>query len=118
MNIKEHLPYRERSLFIEYPEPAIIFSEFSLQNFSLISGSLKLIMYGNNAFLFDLQKDFFEKQTLANHILYQNHLYYMANQVKELWSEDLLGPDIIQETPKLTEEEKERFRSLGYVEEG
>jgi arylsulfatase A-like enzyme len=119
INIKGRLPYRGENLFAEQPEPAIIFSELKEQNFSLITGRLKLIMYGNKAFLFDIQEDFFEKKTLANHILYQNQLYYMVSQVKELRNEDLLGPDaIIQETQRLTEEEKEKLRSLGYIDVG
>lgn len=118
LGMKENFPYRGRNLFSNQLEPAIIFSELKEQNFSLISGRLKLIMYGNKAFLFDLHEDFFEKQTLANHILYQNHLYYMVSQVKELSNEDSLGSGIIQEMPRLTKEEKEKFRSLGYIEEG
>ncbi len=118
LNMKELFPYRGRNLFTDKPEPVIIFSELRGQNFSLISGSLKLIMYGNKAFLFDLQEDFFEKKTLANHVLYQNHLYYMASQARDLRNEDSLGSDIFQGTPRLTKEEKEKLRSLGYISEG
>jgi arylsulfatase len=119
LNIKkERLLYRGKNLFIEQPGSAIIFSELKKENFSLISGRLKLLIYGNKAFLFDLQEDFFEEKTLANQILYQNHLYYMVSQVKENRNKDLLGLDtIIQETPELTQEEKEKLRSLGYITE-
>lgn len=117
-NIKERLPYRGKDLFVEQPGPAIIFSELKKQNFSLISGRLKLLIYGNRAFLFDIQKDFFEKKTLANHILYQNRLYYMASRIKENRNKDLLGLDTAasEEKPELKEEEKEKLRSLGYID--
>ncbi|MGA1840287.1 MAG: sulfatase [bacterium] len=120
VNIKERLPYRGKDLFVEQPDPTIIFSELKRQNFSLISGKLKLLIYGNRAFLFDIQEDFFENKSLTNHILYQNHLYYMVSQVKENKNEDLLGLDTstIDEKPRLTEEEKERLRSLGYIAVG
>jgi arylsulfatase len=118
IHIKEPFPYRGRNLFADQPEPALILSELGLENFSLISGDLKLILYGQNAFLFDLRKDFFEKHTIANHPLHKNNLYYMRRQVEGLSKEDLLGSEIVHKTPELTEEEREKLRSLGYIEYG
>ena len=118
VRIQGDFTYRGRNLLADPLEASTILSELHFSNSAVISDGMKLIMYGENAFLFDIQKDFYENRNLANQFQFRSLLGYLVNERQRMRNKDLLCLDIAPQTPELTREEKEKLRSLGYIEEG
>ena len=118
LHIEGSFTYRGRNLLNEPLQPAVIYSELGSENISAVSNDMKLILYGDNAFLFDIQNDFYETQSLASHMPYRHLFVHLVHEAKKFHQEDMLGLEGNEKMPQLTEEEKEKLRSLGYIEPG
>jgi arylsulfatase A-like enzyme len=114
--IAPELPYRGRDLTIRHATPAAICSELNVAGATLILGQYKLIIYGRTALLFDLQKDPLEQQNLASDPAQKGRVSQMADELYRLYKkEDFLMIEKPVKKEILTEEEKRKLKSLGYL---
>ncbi len=65
--------------------------------------------------LFDLETDPYEEHDLINDPAYQERAVDLRFRLKRISGEDFLGLKISDSPQKLTNEEKEKMRALGYV---
>lgn len=115
--VREEMSYRGRDLMTHHPAPAPICSELNVAGASLILEGLKLLLYGRSAMLFDIDKDPREAHNLAGDPAYRDRLNKMGQELIRLYTkEDFLKVKKPAETEILTEEEKNKLRSLGYLE--
>ena len=114
--IPPELPYRGRDLRTQYSTPAAICSELNVAGASLVLGQYKLIIYGRSTMLFDTQKDPLERQNLASDPSHKARISQMANELYRLYKkEDFLKVEKPVKKDILTEEEKQKLKSLGYL---
>jgi arylsulfatase A-like enzyme len=66
--------------------------------------------------LYDLRKDPIEKENLINATGYREKLGELKTKLERISKEDFLKLTSITTAPQLTPEEKEKLKSLGYVE--
>ena len=108
--------YRGRDLLVRHSEPAIICSELGLNQTSVIVDGLKLVMHDKQASLFEISNDPFQEHDLSQHVEHQKHLMRLTSQLQRLRQEDFIGLKHAAETPVLTDQERQKLRSLGYVD--
>lgn len=114
--IPPELPYRGRDLRTQYAMPASICSELNVAGASLVLGQYKLIIYGRSTMLFDIQKDPLERQNLASDPSHKGRIGQMADELYRLYKkEDFLKVEKPLKKDILTEEEKQKLKSLGYL---
>jgi arylsulfatase A-like enzyme len=85
---------------------------------SVIFGGFKLIytLPSNKYELFNLNTDRNEEHDLVKDHNYEEQIKDLVGRLWRIQRENLLGADIISEPRKLTDEEIEKLRSLGYVQ--
>ncbi len=114
---KSMLPYRGRSLLAARAGEPAVFSELRMKSHAVIVDSLKLVMDGDGAsHLFDLRSDPAGTVDLAAEPSWSARLRELAEILRRMKDEDLLGVREDATEKPLSEEEAERLRSLGYVE--
>jgi arylsulfatase A-like enzyme len=110
------LPYRGRDLRTQYSESALICSELNVAGASLLIDRYKLLLYGRSAILFDIEKDPQERQNLAGDPAHRDRINQMAEQLFRLYKkEDFLKVEKPIKKEILSEEEKKKLKSLGYL---
>ena len=114
--ISPELPYRGRDLCTHFSTLAAICSELNVAGASLILGQYKLLLYGPSVLLFDIQKDPLERQNLASDPSHKTRVSQMAKELYRLYkNEDFLKIEKPVKEEILSEEEKKRLKSLGYL---
>lgn len=114
--IPPELPYRGRDLRTHYSTPSSICSELNVAGASLVLGQYKLIIYGRSTMLFDILKDPLERQNLASDPSHKGRISQMADELYRLYKkEDFLKVEKPLKKDILTEEEKKKLKSLGYL---
>ena len=116
--------FRGRDLRRKHPGDKEIFAEMASPmvkdglKFSLVFGGLKLIYTPRfrQYELFDLNRDPAETSDLAKDASYQDRLADLRTRLERVGREDLLGLNIVNKPQPLTDEEREKLRSLGYVQ--
>lgn len=88
---------------------------------SIVHAGLKFIMSYTPSFsrkneLFDLKADVREEHNLANHGGYQQRMEALKSRLNLICGEDVLQLGIVSEIEELTDEERGKLRSLGYVD--
>ncbi|MBN1766850.1 MAG: sulfatase-like hydrolase/transferase, partial [Sedimentisphaerales bacterium] len=123
LGIKTDLPYRGLDMLNQSNTGREIFSEMKspvVRKFrcSLIRDGLKLIYTNptNETELYNIQNDFYEQNNLINNPAFTDQIMLLQNRLITLYQEDLLKLNINNKPKKLTEEELEKIKSLGYVE--
>jgi len=103
-----------RTIFSEMKSPLVPDGT----KYCLTCDGLKLIYTPiNKTFeLYDLSADPGEEKNLSYDIAYRQRANELVMTLDRLQKEDLLGVRSFSPTPKLTEEEREKLRSLGYLE--
>ena len=66
--------------------------------------------------LFDLKQDPGEEKNLFNDIHYQEQVADLQVMLERICKEDLLKIRKVTKNRKLTDEEKEKMKALGYIE--
>ena len=86
--------------------------------YSIIEGGLKLVHHAeaNEYLLFDLANDPDERINLLDDAAYADRLNSMAAAMVEHLRQDVLGDRVRRNTQRLTREEKEKLKALGYVQ--
>jgi len=112
---KPNQPYRGRNLLSRHRKPAVICSELGYGTSIIIDG-LKLLIYRNQPILFDLAKDPGEKRDLARNLAYKEPLTQLKTHLIRHRRQDLLNLKKTHKKPKISNEEREKLRSLGYVQ--
>ncbi len=123
VGIKKDTRLRGTDLFKQGSKKKEIFAEMKLKSapgrgkFSITIDGLKLIHSLREGFeLFNLEEDPYEKQNLITNPDYmkqKNDLFTRLNHIRE---ENAIGLNIVNKPHLLTEEEKRKMRSLGYVQ--
>lgn len=124
VGLKTNSSLRGRDLFEQDLQNREIFAEMNSPRnvdgikFSVVIDGLKLIYTQLNEQyqLFDLKTDRLEERNLINKLEYQKHAKDLKASLRRIASEDLLGLDIANKPRKLTRDEIEKLRSLGYVD--
>ena len=65
--------------------------------------------------MFDLRNDYYEENNLITDIKYNKSAEYLKERLEYLRNENVLGIDIVNRTPEITDEQKEKLKSLGYI---
>jgi arylsulfatase A-like enzyme len=109
--------YRGSSLLGKIPPERAIFSEMP-GKFALIRDDLKLIYHDDASGykLFDLAGDPDETRDLVRDSEYGQRVKLMAGELSEIRKEDFLRGRVRQKKPRLSREEKEKLKALGYVQ--
>ncbi len=94
-----------------------VFSEMP-GKYSIIEEGLKLVHHteANEYFLFDIGTDPDEKINLLDDAAYAGRLNSMAAALVEHLRQDVLGDRVRRDRQRLTREEKEKLKALGYVQ--
>jgi arylsulfatase A-like enzyme len=116
--------FRGHDLREKYAEVKEIFSEmnsFIVKDrikFSLISDGLKLLYtpFYQKYQLFDLKIDPYEKNDLINKPKYKQQVETLKLRLHSIRKQDFLGISLMPNPPHITDEEKEKLKSLGYVQ--
>jgi arylsulfatase len=110
------MQYRGRDLRQQHSTPALICSQRRGTGASLISDGLKLINTGGPVELFDIRNDPQEHNNLSGDPVYEDRVKKLAQQLDRIRTEDFLGLSGGAKTLQLTEQEKKKLQSLGYVQ--
>jgi arylsulfatase len=110
------IEYRGRSLLDQYSRPEVVCSEWSDKGTAIIVDGLKLIMYGSEVMLFDILKDPMEQNDLAVVPANRKDATVLIEHVTRLRQEDFVRVTKNQQSTPLTEDEKAKLRSLGYLQ--
>lgn len=104
-----------REIFAEMESPPFLKKEIK---FSLVRDGLKLIYTSptNQYELFDLKTDPHEERNLVNNAKYQKKVENLKIRLKYISQENFLDPAIVNKPQKLTDEEIEKLKSLGYTQ--
>ena len=107
---------RGRNLLGESPAREAIFSEME-GKYSLIENGIKLIAEADQGLtmLFDLNIDPQETRNLVDDACYTRYVEPMGAKLGELLNQDLLGSGVTRTPANLTEDQKQKLKSLGYV---
>ena len=99
------------------PEPRPILSEMP-GKYSIIEDGLKLVHHSeaNEYFLFDIGSDPDEENNLLNDPAFAGRLNSMAAVLVEHLRQDVLGSKVRRNTQRLTRDEREKLKALGYVQ--
>jgi len=94
-----------------------VFSEMP-GKYSIIEEGLKLVHHteANEYFLFDIGTDPDEKVNLLDDAAYAGRLNSMAAALVEHLRQDVLGDRVHRNRQRLTRDEKEKLKALGYVQ--
>lgn len=86
--------------------------------YSIIEDGLKLVHHteANEYFLFDIGSDPGEKNNLLDDAAYADRLSSMAAVLVERLRQDVLGNKVRRNTQRLTRDEREKLKALGYVQ--
>ena len=108
-----HTDMEEKEIFAEMQSPLVPDGV----KFSIVLKGLKLIYTPlfEQYELFDLKTDPQELNNIATHDNYRKHVDYLKARLDRIRNEDFLGIRGIKKRLKLTKEETEKLRSLGYV---
>jgi arylsulfatase A-like enzyme len=108
---------RGDNLLKQTQEEKLIFSEMP-GKYSFMVHGLKLIHHveEDEYMLFDVRKDRLEKSDLITDAEYADITDHLKTRLAGVREENLLGSSVTRKTPALTEEEKEKLKSLGYVQ--
>jgi arylsulfatase A-like enzyme len=106
-----------RNLLSESREPGPVFSEMP-GRYAVIKDGLKLIHHSADKefLLFDIAADPDEDRNLIGAAEHRDEARYLAGRLQELQMEDRVGSGVRREASRLTEEEKEKLKALGYVQ--
>lgn len=122
VGIKTDLKFRGRNLLGEESDESDIFSErrdlVNVNNYeqSIIKDGWKLYRKENEEyFLFNLSEDPHEQNNLINNINYNKYGIFLEKKLDNILAENLLGFNIRSIPGKISEIEKEKLKSLGYV---
>lgn len=107
---------RGRNLLAPHVESPIIYSEMRLDRASVIVDGFKLVMDKKRTSLYDIGNDPFEQLDLSQSVNYLKHLIRLMSALQRLRNEDFIGEQAVVKLPVLTEEERQKLRSLGYIE--
>ena len=116
--VKSSALLRGRDLCVQHENDSEIFSESQFgHDFSIVCNGFKLIYTPSKIRyeLFDLNADFNEENNLVNDKKYHKHVENLKLRLHRLKKEDLLDIDLAERQKKLTGEEIEKLKSLGYV---
>lgn len=104
-----------REIFAEMQSPRFLKKEIK---FSLVRDGLKLIYTRptNQYEFFDLKTDPHEERNLIDNAEYQNKVEDLKSRLKRISQENFLDPSIVNKPQKLTDEEIEKLKSLGYIQ--
>jgi arylsulfatase len=128
LGIQADLAFRGSDLRQHHETHKEIFSEMFLTrndinrlSFSIVNDGLKFIVSYTPSFsrkneLFDLKSDVREEHNLANHGGYQQRMEALKSRLNRICGEDLLQLGIVSEIEELTDEDRDKLRSLGYVD--
>jgi arylsulfatase len=123
LNIKTESPFRGCDLRRQNATERGIFSEMKLPwtkgfRLSLALDSMKLVYTSSikEYQLFDLKQDPGEEKNLFNDIHYQEQVADLQVMLERICKEDLLKIRKVTKNRKLTDEEKEKMKALGYIE--
>ncbi len=115
--VKSRLPYRGRSLLAPRAAKPVVYSELRMKSHAVIVDSLKLVVDGDGAaHLFDLKRDPAGAVDIASQPSSRERLRALAEILRRMKDEDLLGVRENATEEPLSEEEAEKLRSLGYVD--
>jgi len=124
VGVETDLPFRGRDLRVKDTANREIFAEMvsstnkDESKSSMVLDDLKLIhtpLY-NQYELFDLKTDRYEEHNLIDEPRYQKQTEDLKVRLKRISRENLLKLGKINNRRKLTDEEKEKLKSLGYVQ--
>ncbi len=109
--------YRGTSLLGEIPQERTIFSEMP-GKYALIRDDLKLIYHDDESGykLFNLAADPAEALDIIRDAEYGSRVKWMAGELAEVRKEDFLRGRVKSKKPRLSREEKEKLKALGYVQ--
>ena len=116
---------RGKDLRKQYDTPREIFSEIKMQRinnegtkFSIVLDGLKLIYtsQGEEYELFKIKTDPHEEYDLIDDTRYQQQARDLKNRLARICNEDFLKLHIVNKYPGLTEEERRKLESLGYIQ--
>lgn len=128
LGIQADLDFRGSDLLQHHDTDKEIISEMFLTrndinrlSLSIVNDGLKFIMSYTPSLsrkneLFDLKADMREEHNLANHGGYQQRMEALKSRLNRICGEDLLQLGIVSEIEELTDEERGKLRSLGYVD--
>jgi arylsulfatase len=123
LNIETNSPFRGCDLRRQQATNRGIFSEMKLPwtrgfRLSLVLDSIKLVYTSSikEYQLFDLRKDPYEEKNLFNDMPYQEQVEDLKVMLERICKEDFLKIRKDTMNRKLTDEEKEKMKALGYIE--
>jgi arylsulfatase len=107
---------RGRDLLAEGLPPQPVFSEMP-GKYSVIESGLKLVFHEDEAryMLFDLRSDPLEERDLAAVPEYSGYVAPLAADLADFRAQDAFGSGVVRTPANLSEEDKEKLKSLGYV---
>lgn len=114
--IKPGPGYRGQNLLSLYPLREVVCSELNVNGTTVIVDGLKVIVYGRNAMLFNIFKDPREQNNLAVDPANRDAANGLIQHVIRLRQEDFVAAQKSQQSSPLTEDEKAKLRSLGYIQ--
>ncbi|MFZ1946250.1 MAG: sulfatase [bacterium] len=105
-----------RNLLEDEPRPLAVFSEIE-GKYSVVEGGMKLVLHADpqEALLFDLRDDPGEERNLIGDRDYAADLESLAAALDRAAMADRLGQDIQRLPADLTEEDRAKLKSLGYI---
>lgn len=114
--IKTNLNLRGQNLLKKDFDTSEIFSEMK-DRCSLIVNRIKLIyrIPQKEYLLFDLRTDLNEADNLINNIHYEETREQLKEKLMNSYKQDLLRLNIVNKEPRISKEEKEKLKALGYV---
>ncbi|MFC1782458.1 sulfatase, partial [Planctomycetota bacterium] len=123
LGLETDAPYRGFDLLAEPPGPREIFAEMNSPiakdrvSYSLINNKCKVIYapLSKRVQLFDLSRDPQETNDLAEEAQYRQQGLELLAQMNRISREDRLNLGIVNQSVPLSEAEKEKLRSLGYI---
>lgn len=121
IGIETDVKFRGRNFLGEESDECFIFSErmgsaYNKYEYSIIKDGWKLIYNENKEYLlFNLSEDPHEQNNLINNIDYNKYAIFLEKKLDNIRTENLLGFNIRIRSSRLTDEEKEKLKSLGYV---
>lgn len=107
---------RGRDLATASSAKAAVLSELRDASTSLIKNGMKLVFEKGDTLLYDVLSDPGEERNLAREPAYAGRLEGLARALERLRAEDRLGIAGAPAAPRVTPEEEEALRALGYVD--
>ena len=109
--------YRGVNLLGDLPSSRLVFAERP-GHYAVFSDGLKLIYHkGEKGYmLFDMTDDLYESRNLVDESEYKPRLRPLAENLAQLREEDSLKGKVKRSSRRLSKDEKEKLKALGYVQ--